>query len=267
MSNPPNLPIVFVANSAYAKQVCVMMTSILKNNPHSKIDFYILSSCFADECKEMVEKLRSGFDNWTVNYICVDGSLFKDLKLSMAHVSVETYYKYMIADLLPHLSKALYLDADMICRGSLMPLFETDLGDYYCAGVKDRSCDKRHKHRVGHAKDELYVNAGVLLLNLDKLRAERMSRTLIENTKKYADTILYVDQDGMNITFKNKIKELPTKYNFTSSNMRHDYFCINRLSAVILHYTTERKPWTKLKCRMRGEWKKYEKMFEELCSH
>lgn len=68
----------------------------------------------------------------------VDDAVFRELKLNIPHVSRHTYYRYAIAELFPQLDKALYLDADLVVRGSLAELWNTNLGGFLCAGVRDR---------------------------------------------------------------------------------------------------------------------------------
>ena len=52
------------------------------------------------------------------------------------------------------------------------------------------------------SSDEIYINGGVMLLNLGKLRKDHMSTKLLNNTIKLAEQIEYQDQDIINITFR-----------------------------------------------------------------
>jgi lipopolysaccharide biosynthesis glycosyltransferase len=81
-------------------------------------------------------------------------------------------------------------------------LWDIDLSDYYIAGVEEN----------GHT-DGLYVNFGVILMNLDKLRRDGMSRKLIDavNTEKFGCP----EQDAFNKYCAGHILKLPDDYNCT----------------------------------------------------
>lgn len=104
--------------------------------------------------------------------------------------------------------------------------------------------------------NEIYINAGVMLLNLGKLRKDHMSIKLLNNTIKLAEQIEYQDQDIINITFRGRIKEVDSKYNFASSNVIREKPKIKE--AIIIHYTGPIKPWNNnCKHKLRKLWKKY----------
>jgi lipopolysaccharide biosynthesis glycosyltransferase len=56
-----------------------------------------------------------------------------------------------------------------------------------------------------------YINSGVVLFNLDKIRKEKKEKELdnyVNNNK-----LFYPDQDTINVVFKNNILFLNNKYN------------------------------------------------------
>lgn len=74
----------------------------------------------------------------------------------------------LYADLIGELpSKILYLDNDVICRKSIEDLYSTDMTDLEMSGVLDyygRWFFRKNLFRLD------YLNSGVLLLNMDKIR-------------------------------------------------------------------------------------------------
>ncbi|MBE6451253.1 MAG: glycosyltransferase family 8 protein [Alphaproteobacteria bacterium] len=259
-----DMNIVFAVNDEYASKLGVTIVSILENNKDEKFNFFVLSSDFSDNSKQSIDKIKQKYQNWNIKYIVPDNTLFESLKLNIEYISVETYYRYVIANVLPEQSKALYLDADLVVNGSLTDLYNLNLKNRYCAGVKDLHIEKTgYKSQIGFSDTDLYINAGVLLLNLSAIRKDSMVEKLFDNTKKLADKILYQDQDIINITFKNKIKETDSVYNFAASNVKCEKN--KRKSAVIIHYTGKRKPWNQAcKNKMRKVWFKYNNIYQKI---
>ena len=259
-----DMNIVFAVNDRYASKLGVTIVSILENNKDEKFNFFVLSSDFSDNSKQSIDKIKQKYQNWNIKYIVPDNTLFESLKLNIEYISVETYYRYVIANVLPEQSKALYLDADLVVNGSLTDLYNLNLKNRYCAGVKDLYIEKiGYKSQIGFSDTDLYINAGVLLLNLSAIRKDSMVEKLFDNTKKLADKILYQDQDIINITFKNKIKETDSVYNFAASNVKCEKN--KRKSAVIIHYTGKRKPWNQAcKNKMRKVWFKYNNIYQKI---
>ena len=90
-----------------------------------------------------------------------------------------------------------------------------------------------------------------------------MTQQLFDNTEKLSDIISFQDQDIINITFKGKIKEIDSIYNFTAENIKKEKGKCKQ--AVIVHYTGRRKPWNK-GCRnqLAPLWHKYAKLKDEI---
>ena len=94
--------------------------------------------------------------------------------------------------------------------------------------------------------DRKYINAGVLLLNIPKMREEKIYEKLCETTISLGKQIQFQDQDIINIVCRGRVKELPERYNFTTENaIKHPQ---ERDKAVIVHYTGRAKPWSVWKC-------------------
>lgn len=79
-----------------------------------------------------------------------------------------------------------------------------------------------YKPEIGFELDELYVNAGVLVLNLAEMRREGLFRKLCAATQELEGRIRFQDQDIINIVCRGRILELPDRFNFTSEYVR-DY--------------------------------------------
>lgn len=101
----------------------------------------------------------------------------------------------------PELDIILSLDVDTIVDADISGLWDIDLSDHYLAGVREP-----HK-----SIKQLYVNAGVMLLNLKKLRESGKGDELIEslNSKHYD----FNEQDCINELCNGNVLRIPGDYN------------------------------------------------------
>ena len=125
----------------------------------------------------------------------------------------------LLADLIPNMpDKLLYLDIDMMIAKDISELFNKNVEGYEYAAV-------REKYGSIIIRPD-YINAGMLLLNMKKIKETGLlekARELIK-TKK----MLFADQDAIFRTTTKKLL-LPRKYNEQSSFKREDtvvcHFC------------------------------------------
>jgi len=250
--------ICFCINDGYVDILKVCMYSILVNNTKS-IYFYIFSSFLSEESKNKLNQLQEKFDNCKIRYEIIDNDVFKQFKLNLEYISIETYFRYIIADILSEEEKALYIDADTIINGNLEKLYNTDLEGYYCAGVKDLYIETKQTKLINILNlkaGNIYVNAGVLLLNLKLMRDDNISQTFIDKTIELKNIIEYQDQDIINVVLAGKIKPIDSIYNFANTNMHKEWKKCRQ--AVIIHYTGHKKPWLpKCHSKLKNVWRKY----------
>ena len=99
----------------------------------------------------------------------------------------------------------------MICTGSIKDLYECDFEGNTLVGIPHMITEKSIKWNIEHNIDldvdgKTYINAGVLLINIEKYK-ELTTPTKINNyIKKNKDTLKYQDQDVINKFFHNKIQ-------------------------------------------------------------
>ena len=105
----------------------------------------------------------------------------------------------------------LWLDMDLIVKENLDDLWKIDLSNYYCAGVIDQGAKTNLMTPNININKNNYVNSGVLLFNLNKIRKDKKDKEL----HKYLDEnkLYYPDQDTINVIFKNNILFLGNEYN------------------------------------------------------
>lgn len=120
-------------------------------------------------------------------------------------------------------NKILYLDNDVICRKNPFEFYNQNLDDIELVGVLDYYGKWFFKNNLFKFD---YLNSGVLLMNLEKIRKEQSfykCRKLCQNTKMFMP-----DQSAINKIVKNK-KIVNRKYN--DQRKLHD-------DTVFQHFTT-----------------------------
>jgi lipopolysaccharide biosynthesis glycosyltransferase len=146
-----------------------------------------------------------------------------------------TYYRLMLPALLPALDDIIYIDGDVIFCRDLLGLADLDLGENLIAGVMEAPG---------------YINAGFLVLNLARLRQEKIYESWLENSRREQYDL--ADQGLLNATCRGRILYLPIKYNFLyhichklyrqGLILPQDYHDL-KYNAVMVHYAGEHKPW------------------------
>ena len=131
----------------------------------------------------------------------------------------------LLADLLPEVpDKLLYLDIDMMAGGDISELYNIDISDYEYAAVKEKYGS------VLLYPD--YINAGMLLLNMKKIKETgllKKARELIKNKK-----MLFADQDAIYKATSKKLL-IPRKFNEQSK--------FNRKDTIICHFCKRLLLW------------------------
>ena len=142
----------------------------------------------------------------------------------------------LLADLVPEMpEKLLYLDIDMMAGGDISKLYNIDITEYEYAAVKE-------KYGCWLIRPD-YINAGMLLLNIKKIKETGLLEKARERIK--TKKMLFADQDAIYwSTTKKKI--LPRIYNEQSKFNKKDtiicHFC-KRLMFLPYPHTENFKQW------------------------
>ena len=251
-----DMNIFFTIDNRFAKHCAATIASILKNSTYDKDNLIIniISADLSEENKNKISSL-STIRTFQIHFFDIDDTIFKNYQMPAYISSNAALYRYLIPTILPSCDKALYLDSDIIVKGSLSPLFNTNLDNNYIAGVEDFHWNMAWKRiKLNSSIKEPYFNSGVLLINCKKWREDNIFEKLIEQTNNLNPKMLeQLDQDAINIVCENRKVLLHPKYNLLSCFTDCSYFtqyskeemqdAIN--SPVIIHYTGGIKPWIK----------------------
>ena len=177
------VPVVFAADNNYVPMLATTIYSMLKNaSMNRSYDVIVLERDITGENKRYMERFFAQFPNAAIRFFDVSRYLAGfSLTTSNAHISVETYYRFIIQEALPFYSKLLYLDCDLVVNGDIAELYDTELGDNAIAAVPDidfiGNLNMKNGERAEYVNKQLhmrdaygYFQAGVLVMNLDRMR-------------------------------------------------------------------------------------------------
>ena len=168
------------------------------------------------------------------------------------HLSKECYLRLIAPDILPpKLDRILYLDSDVIVLDQLRPLWETDLLGRSVAAVPD-VLTQRPRAGLGLPTDHIYVNSGVLLIDLKAWRRRGITAKLKAFIGAKGALLEYHDQDALNAVLLDDILPLDYRWNLQTQHIRFGRRALGSVygsiraaarSPAILHYAGPNKPW------------------------
>ena len=245
----------------------VMFVSLAKNAAASteyRISVLCSSTGLDSDSRERLMQVFRGFSRHSIRFIEV-GSSFEGA-FEIRGITVPTYYRLLLPELMSDVPRVLYLDVDLIIQDDLRSLFETDLEGMSLAGVKGiyTNFSRERVESLGISLGG-YVNAGVLLMNLDLMRQHGLQSDFVSMVPRDYE---FQDQDILNIRCVGKIAYLHPRYNI---HTMFDYlgnpdFCddlfgpgaarVAVASPGIIHYAG-RKPWQSNECWFYDVWWEY----------
>jgi lipopolysaccharide biosynthesis glycosyltransferase len=209
------LSVCFVANEAYAAALATCIRSVLDANP-VLLSVFVLDTGITDTSWKKVKAVADTRDVSLIQRICAPcptdaGAACKDWPI---------WAKLWIDKLLPvTLESVIYLDCDTLVSTSLAPL--AALVPMLCqsrcplAAVRDIGLPCGHKGLQPFGwEDAPYFNSGVMLLDLNRMRSERLGdavRVWVCNAD--AKGLIYRDQDVLNLLFHGCWLELDFRWN------------------------------------------------------
>jgi lipopolysaccharide biosynthesis glycosyltransferase len=248
--------VAYAFDDNYAEMSCVSMASMLSNTKHP-VHFHIMESRLSTENKQIIATLHDKFPHgeWIFHHI---GKQDISKFVVNTHFTIETYYRLLLPELLYNIDKIIYIDGDTVIERDIFDIWQIDLKSNLAGVVPDvfQSKFNRHKKALGLAENDLYFNAGVLLLNLKELRLFRLLKKAYFATprlmKKFKKKNLFwhVDQEILNYLFNKKSVILPLKYNLQTCNSIPydcDGIALNDwreafMSPVVIHFNSASKP-------------------------
>ena len=207
-NNKINVHICVGLNDQYIFPLLVSMQSVLLNCDKDKTFLIYHILCAPDVTEKTLTILKSLMNKYSLNLEMIFygmGNNFMYLHDKNA-LSQVTYYRLLLP-IFVNLKKILYLDGDTLVYKDLGEMYQLDFKnnsvmgslDYYSYGVD----------YLGIKSDKC-ICAGVILINLEKIRNDKKYYDLINITKIWLNND---DQTAINFILYPDIGILPNKYN------------------------------------------------------
>ncbi len=269
MNNYKKIPVVWGLDEKYVLQAFVVMRSVLMNSKEDYHFFILTADNIEEEVENYTEILREEYDNFEISVKKVHTGYFSEAQIHNAHLSKAAYFRLLISEIVSEYDKCIYLDCDLIVHGDLKELYDTKLENNYLAGVRDCHIMEdtprqvQHQEILGLPSRNRYVNSGVLVMNLEKIRNDGLAERFFEQLKQEN---WYEDQDVLNVCCYPKIKILPLKFNlfhfYMGKSIKFLYdlpyevksFDFDHERPYILHMGANYKPWNSLSVKGSKEW-------------
>lgn len=247
--------LLFTLNKKYIPQLIILLKSIIKSNPDTKFNVYIISK----DLNELdLSKINENFQNENLVFSLIK---FDDTELITSPTSrrypLEIYYRLFASKVLPNnIDRILYLDPDIVVINKLDELYNMDFEDNYFIGATHVRgfLRKLNEIRVRAPKDAHYINTGVMLMNIERLRLEQKIEEVYEYIEKNKNNFTLPDQDILCGLYGDRVK-LINQYIYNLSDRMiviknitsKDKIDLNwvKYNTVIIHYCGRNKPWNK----------------------
>lgn len=252
-NNLPELNISYGVDKNFLYGSGVSISSVLLNNKSINFTFHVFTDYIDEEYLNTFRNTAEQFDT-SIKVYLIDPHYFVDLPTSDVW-SYATYFRIYSFDYLSNtVPTLLYLDADVVCKGSLKLFTEINFKDEFAAVIPDskatqEACSKRLNIPEINGS---YFNAGVMFVNLDKWKQSNLKPYLLRLLKGETSygRLKYLDQDALNISFEMNNIYLPASYNTIYSlknelsDRKHvEYKKVINDDTVLIHYTGITKPW------------------------
>lgn len=251
------IDVLFCANPGYFQHLAVAAVSLAATSRHPSLVIHVLASCADPAAEAMLRSALRPFANVALIIRHLD-DLPAIRRQRLPATNPEFYLRLLVEDILdPGIDRIVYLDCDLVLCAPVEELFACDLGGKVLAAVPDfgdfAGPESRFRSlglRLGH----VYVNSGVMVINLRLWRSEGISDLLFEYLSGRPFEPAHKDQDALNAVLQDRIALVDWRWNLQSvwfTSWAHKAHpgayaaaAAARARPGILHYTGPDKPWT-----------------------
>ncbi|MFG5133213.1 hypothetical protein O8I68_03155 [Campylobacter lari] len=263
--NSHYIDIVCSTDDKYLPMTFVFLMSIIKNKYFaSKYRIYILLDSKNNrgvdkikikyyECFEYLDLMCIKFN--VKIYISNISCIFKKLNIQLPKIASERFpISSVIRIYLPYLfskkDKIIWLDVDTIVEVDLSVLWNVNLEKQMvlaaCLHTPLSLLDFNHlnsdfKKLFNYCKTlkldpKTYINAGVLILSLDKIRKFKLDNKLHLKCIQEVNLLKYKDQDIINLVLKDYIMFLDNSFNVSENDVNINNKFLKDFKPKIFHY-------------------------------
>ncbi|NYJ00756.1 lipopolysaccharide biosynthesis glycosyltransferase [Nocardioides thalensis] len=208
--------------------------------------------------------LSAAFPEVAITFLPFDDVDYGEITRMITHITVSTMDRLLLPDLLPELDRITYIDIDTVTEGDVCELAAIDLGGRSFAAREsyfrvenmwrnagdhlsaDRAAELRRAMAAKHPFGTPTLNAGVLVLDLARLRADRFVDWCLPMVADFGLN----DQDVLLAWAGDDYQRLEPRWNaLPIVESIEDW--------AIVHYAGIGKPWSEDLTPHREHWRRY----------
>ncbi len=241
------IPLFFTIDDGYAPFLAVALNSAVKNaDPERRYKAIVLYQELTDANITKLKSLET--ENFKIeltamktNFDALDDRMSNRLRCD--YFTLTIYFRLFIPAMFPQYDKGVYIDSDVVLTSDVAELYDLEIGDNLIGACNDLSIADTPplvaytEKAVGVKKHE-YINSGVLLMNLKKMREVDLEGHFLNLLNTYHVDCIAPDQDYLNAMCNGKIAYLDACWDAMPNNAKPP---LARTS--LIHYNLFSKPW------------------------
>lgn len=265
----------FSSDYNYSVYLSVAIKSLLENSDFAtKYHILILDDGISAEDKKILSNMVSKYANSEIIFVEVSQYVTDKIKEQFyvrpnSYFTIATYYRMLLPEIFPNLNRVIYLDCDIVVLSDISELYKTELDGHYLGATLDPEMNRlMFEQRNGQElwKSYLvevlglenpyeYFQAGVLVMDLEKMRRENFFAQCIDKLREIPKPRI-VDQCILNSVLYGKVRHIDLAWNvewvipLRRSDLAHHLpadiyanYIHARKNPKIIHYCGDFKPW------------------------
>lgn len=226
MQDFSTISICLSADERYIWHLVETIWSIRKVSSARKTNVYVLLDVADSEKFHSIASELVRFSTKTMEIIPIDVNSSTSMDKSKISITKDityaSYARLFLPELFPMLDKILWLDCDLVVRKPLDEFWDVDVRGRYAAAIDDVTMEYSIRVELDECNVKRYFNAGVILLNLEKIRKDGIDKKFFDvmyNTKPR-----FQDQTVLNKCFKENVVWLSPRFNLHYSSFANTRF-------------------------------------------
>lgn len=241
------IPIFFTIDDSYAPFLAVALNSAIKNSdPQRNYKAIVL---YQDLGADNISRLQSlQTENFKIELMPIRANMEAlddrmSNRLRCDYFTLTIYFRLFIPSMFPQYDKGIYIDSDVVLTDDIAKLFDIDTGENYIGACNDLSIADipplvAYTEKAVGVNAKEYINSGVLLMNLKKMRDDDLEVHFLALLNKYHFDSIAPDQDYLNAMCNGKIYYLEEKWDTMPNDAKPML-----TETSLIHYNLFSKPW------------------------
>ena len=241
------IPIFFTIDDSYAPFLAVALNSAIKNSdPQRNYKAIVLYQYLGADNISRLQALQT--ENFKIELMPIRANMEAlddrmSNRLRCDYFTLTIYFRLFIPSMFPQYDKGIYIDSDVVLTDDIAKLFDIDIGENYIGACNDLSIADipplvAYTEKAVGVNAKEYINSGVLLMNLKKMRDDDLEGHFLSLLNKYHFDSIAPDQDYLNAMCNGKIYYLEEKWDTMPNDAKPML-----TETSLIHYNLFSKPW------------------------